>query len=198
MTGIKSSALRMGSRTRLQAASLRISIMSGAQVLAPGIGCRTSHASSLRVRALGSDAMESLMPTAALTTMVPLIKISVIMLTGPMAAPIRIPLNQMVPVAGMGPIPGVPLGSIPVGRPDDIGGSISIIRGPAIPRAEKAVQHAIHEPITVVIDPRGVGADPGGRVKVLGRGPVGLGIRRSIHGAGGAAGQQKHHYHKKT
>jgi hypothetical protein len=114
--------------------------------------------------------MESLIPTLTLATMVLIIKILAITLPMLMFAPIGIPLRKILPVIRIALIPGIPPGSIPVIRSDDIGGSIGVIRGPSIVIAEKVIEDPIQKPITVVIDPRCIRPNPRCRVRILGRG----------------------------
>ena len=83
------------------------------------------------------------MPTSALAMVVLLIKFPVIMATIFVAAPIGIMSLETFPVVRISLIPVIPLRSVPGIGPDDIGGSIGVIRGPAVPGAEKVIQHAI-------------------------------------------------------
>jgi hypothetical protein len=87
--------------------------------------------------------MESLMPTFPLAAMVFIIKILVISLTHPMSAPIGILLFESPPVMRIALIPRIPLRRIPDIRSDNIGGRISVIRGPAILIAEELLQDSI-------------------------------------------------------
>ena len=87
--------------------------------------------------------MESLIPTSPLAAMVLIIKILVIMLTNVMSAPIGILLFKSLPVMRIALIPRIPLRRIPVIGSDNIGGRISVIRGPAILIAEELIQYSI-------------------------------------------------------
>ena len=90
-----------------------------------------------------TDAMESLIPTSPLAAMVFIIKILVITLTNAMSAPIGILLFKSPPVMRIALIPHIPLRRIPVIGSDNIGGRISVIRGPAILIAEELMQYSI-------------------------------------------------------
>ena len=87
--------------------------------------------------------MGSLLPAFPLAAMVFIIKILVICLADAMSAPIGILLFKIPPVLRIALIPRIPLGRIPVIGSDDIGGRISVIRGPAILIAEKMLQYSI-------------------------------------------------------
>jgi hypothetical protein len=87
-----------------------------------------------------TDALESLMPTSPLAAMVLIIKILVITLADAMSAPIGILLFKTLPVVRVSLIPRIPLRRIPVIGPDNIGGRISVIRGPSILIAEELIQ----------------------------------------------------------
>ena len=136
--------------------------------------------------------MEAFMPTPALAVMVLFIKTPAIALTFPVAGPIGIGPVKITPVPGMGLVPGVPPRGIPVMRPGNIGGGISVIWGPAVTRAEKVIEDAIQKPVSVVVDPRGIGPDPGGGVNILGRGwiVITLSMPGRRHGDDRAAAQQ--------
>ena len=112
-----------------------------------GLNARTTRGSrTTNARTRGSrrtDAMESLMPTFPLATMVFIIKILVITLTNAMSAPIGILLFKILPVMRIALIPRIPLRRIPVIGSDNIGGRISVIRGPAILIAEELLQYSI-------------------------------------------------------
>ena len=86
--------------------------------------------------------MESLIPTFPLATMVLIIKILVILLTNAMSAPIGVLLFKSPPVLRIALVPRIPLRRIPIIGSDDIGGRISVIRGPAILIAEKMLQYS--------------------------------------------------------
>jgi hypothetical protein len=86
---------------------------------------------------------ESSMPTFPLAMMVLIIEILVITLTNAMSAPIRVLLFQSLPVMRMVLIPRMPMRGIPYLGSDDIGGRISVIRGPAILIAEKLIQQSV-------------------------------------------------------
>jgi hypothetical protein len=83
------------------------------------------------------------MPSSALASMVLVIEILVIMVTGAVTAPIRIPLFKILPVMRIALIPRIPLRRIPDLGSDNIGGRISVIRGPAILIAEVLIQQSI-------------------------------------------------------
>jgi hypothetical protein len=83
------------------------------------------------------------MPASALASMILVIKILVIMVTGAVAAPIGIPLLKILPVMRIALIPRIPLRRIPDLGSDNIGGRISVIRGPAILIAEVLIQQSI-------------------------------------------------------
>jgi hypothetical protein len=87
--------------------------------------------------------MESLIPTSPLAAMVLIIKFLVITLTNAMSAPIGIPLFKILPVMRIALIPRIPLRRIPVIGPDNIGGRVRVIRGPAILFAEELLQYSI-------------------------------------------------------
>ena len=120
--------------------------------------------------------MKSFMPTFALAVMVPVIKIFVIAVTILVTAPIGILAMKIIPVIRMFLIPGVPPRSVPVIRPGNISRSVSVIRGPPIFRAEKVIQDAMREPITVVKDPRGISPHPRCRDGMNGRRGIDLSI----------------------
>ena len=90
-----------------------------------------------------TDALESLMPTFPLAAMVLIIKILVITLTNVMSAPIGILLFKIPPVMRIALIPRIPLRRIPVIGSDNIGGRISVIRGPPVLIAEELMQYSI-------------------------------------------------------
>jgi len=90
-----------------------------------------------------TNAMEALMPTFALAMMVAIIKILVITLAGFVSGPIGILSLEILPVVRVSLIPRTPLRRIPVVRPDNIGGRIGVIRGPAILSAEEIMQYSI-------------------------------------------------------
>ena len=87
--------------------------------------------------------VEPFMPPAPLAAMVLVIKILVITLTIMVAAPIRISSDKIIPVIGMGLIPGIPPRRIPVSRSHNIDRRISVIRSPSIPGPEIVKQHPI-------------------------------------------------------
>jgi hypothetical protein len=87
--------------------------------------------------------LESLVPTCPLATMVLIIKILVIMLADAMSAPIGILLFKSFVVIRVLLIPRMPVGRIPDLGSDNIGGGISVIRGPAILIAEKLIHYSI-------------------------------------------------------
>ena len=87
--------------------------------------------------------MESLIPTFPLAAMVFIIKILVISLTNAMSAPIGVLLFKTLPVMRIVLIPRIPLRRIPVIGSDNIGGRVSVIRGPAILIAEEMLQYSI-------------------------------------------------------
>ncbi|MGA2402078.1 MAG: hypothetical protein ABSG91_10260 [Syntrophobacteraceae bacterium] len=126
-------------------------------------GCRLSRPGFASFGAGWSSvaALESFLPPTALAMMVLLKKFLIIMLTLPVFAPIRILPLKTLPVLRLSVIPRHPSRSIPGFGSDDIGGSISVIWGPTVFRAEKIVQDAIQKPVTVVIDPRRIRPHPG-------------------------------------
>jgi len=83
------------------------------------------------------------MPAWALAPMVLIIKNLVITVTVSVFAPVRIVAMKIHPVMGVFLVPHIPPGRIPLIRSDDIGGSISVIGGPAILRAKKVMQNSI-------------------------------------------------------
>jgi hypothetical protein len=87
--------------------------------------------------------MVPFMPPGAIAMMVFLIEPPVITVTPVVIAPIGVGSMEIVPIIGTSRIPGVPLGGIPGRGSDDIGGSIGVIRGPAISGAEKVVEDAV-------------------------------------------------------
>ena len=123
------------------------------------------------------------MPTSSLTIMVINIKSLVIMVTNFMAAPIGILAVKIIPVYRMLPVPDVPPRGIPGRRPDHIDAGISVIRGPSIFGAEKVMQDAIQEPITVIKDPRRIRPHRRGQGRTQGRGGIDLSLRKSRDGA---------------
>ena len=151
----------------------------------------------------GTNAVESLIPSFTLATMVSIIKILVIMLTRLVCAPIGILSLKILPVMRILLIPRIPPWRIPVSGSNNIGGRISVIRGPSISIAEIVIQHSIQKPITVIKDPWRIGANPGCGVKVLGRGGISLTIRVLTiggwrHWGGRASSQQNCHHKDKT
>ena len=90
-----------------------------------------------------TDALESLMPTFPLAVMVLIIKFLIITLTNAMSAPIGILLFKIPPVMRIALIPRIPLRRIPVMGSDNIGGRISVIRGPPVLFAEELMQYSI-------------------------------------------------------
>ncbi len=106
-------------------------------------------------------AFESFLPPTALAAMVLLIEFPAITLALPVLMPIRIPPPKTLPVLRPHLIPRKPSRTIPGSGSDNIAGSISVIWGPTVFRAEKVVQDAIQKPITVVIDPRRIRPHPG-------------------------------------
>ena len=90
-----------------------------------------------------TNAMEASMPTFPLAMVVAIIEILVITLAGFVPGPIGILSLEILPVNRVALIPRMPLRRIPVVRPDNIGGRISVIRGPAILIAEKIMQYPI-------------------------------------------------------
>jgi hypothetical protein len=78
-----------------------------------------------------------------MAAMVFIIEILVITLAGMMFAPIGVPLFKSPPVMRMLLIPRMPMGRVPDLGPDNIGGRVSVIRGPAILIAEILVQQSI-------------------------------------------------------
>ena len=86
--------------------------------------------------------MISFMPAASLAAMVPFIESPVITVAIAVIGPIGIVLAELVPVPGMSSIPGIPLGRIPGWRPDNVSGSIRVVRSPAA-RAEKVIKNAV-------------------------------------------------------
>jgi hypothetical protein len=115
----------------------------------------------------GMNATESLIPAFTLATMVSIIKILVIMLTGLMFAPIGILPLKILPVMRILLIPGIPPWRIPVIGSYNIGGGISVIGCPSICIAEIVIQHSIQKPITVIKGPWRIGPNPRCRVRVL-------------------------------
>jgi hypothetical protein len=118
-----------------------------------------------------------------------------------MSAPIGIFLFKSLPVMRIALIPGMVMRRIPVTGSDNIGGRISVIRGPAILIAEVLIQQSVQKPITLVIGPRRICPNPRGCINVLGRGRIVIAsisltasitliIRWGIRRAGGASGQQ--------
>ena len=135
------------------------------------------------------------MPTSALAMMVLIIKILIVMAACVVSAPIGIISVEIFPVVRMSLIPDIPILTVPLTGPDDVGGSIGIIRGPPVSGAEKVVEDSIQKPVAIVIDPRRIGPNPGVRVRILGWGwiavgRIALGIRRGCDGADRAANQQ--------
>jgi len=112
--------------------------------------------------------MESFMPTFPLAAMVLIIKILVVMLTDAMSAPMGILLFKSLPVMRIALIPRIPLRRIPGLGSDNIGGRVSVIRGPAILIAEILMHYSIQKPITLVKGPRRIIPDPRVRVRILG------------------------------
>ena len=90
-----------------------------------------------------TNPMEALMPTFPLAMMVAIIEILVITLAGFVSGPMGILPLEILPVNRVALIPRMPLRRIPVVRPDNIGGRIGVIRGPAILSAEKIMQYSI-------------------------------------------------------
>ena len=113
-----------------------------------------------------------MMPTSPVAPMVLIIKILVIMLTNAMSAPIGVLLIKILPVMRIALIPRIPLRRIPVIGSGNIGGRISVIRGPPILIAEKIMQYSIQKPITLVKGPRRIIPDPRVGVRILGRGCI--------------------------
>jgi hypothetical protein len=118
----------------------------GAVASIPQNGLRGRNATTRRMNAIPrslrrTDAMESLVPTCTLAAMVPVIKILVIMLAGLVSAPIGILALKILPVMRMSLIPLMPPRFIPGNGSDNIGGWISVIRGPSMLRPEKIIQH---------------------------------------------------------
>jgi hypothetical protein len=107
-----------------------------------------------------------------MTTMMPIVKILVVKLPVAMGAPIGIPLSKIPPIMRILLIPGLPTGRIPVRGSDNIGGSIGIIRGPAILIAVKIIQHTIVKPIALVINPRRIGPHPRRHARSRSRGSI--------------------------
>ena len=105
-------------------------------------------------RARRTAPLEAFLPTIALATMVLIVKILVIMSTITVVAPVGILLMKGLPVMRILLIPRIPLRLIPLIGPDNIGGRISVIRGPAILIAEELIEYSIQKPVTLVIDPR--------------------------------------------
>ncbi len=128
------------------------------------------------------------MPTAALAMVIPVIEILAIMTAYLVVAPMRVAVLEILPVNRMSVIPPFPFRTIPVAGSDDIGFGIGVIRGPSISRAKKVMQDAIQEPITVVIDPRGIGASPRRRYGSRGRIELRLGKPRHRPDRAGAQG----------
>ncbi len=102
-----------------------------------------SGSPSLRLGSFNGATRESLLPSFAVATMVPIIKILVIPLTITVAAPIGIPLSKSLPVLRTLLIPRIPLRRIPIIGSYNIDRRISVIRGPSISIAIKIIQHAI-------------------------------------------------------
>ena len=116
------------------------------------------------------------MPTLALAMMVLIIKFLIVTATMVVSVPIGITSVEIFPVVRMSLIPDIPFGSVPVSGPDDIGGSVGIIRGPPVSGAEKVVQDSIQKPVAVVIDPGRIGPNPRGRVRILGWGWIAVAL----------------------
>ena len=148
----------------------------------------------------GMNAMEAAMPTFALAMMVAIIEILFITLAGSMSGPIRVLSLEILPVMRVVLIPRMPLRRVPVCRPDNTGGRIGVIRGPAILSAVKIMQDAIQEPITLVKDPGRIRPHPRRGVNILGRGRVAraIGLSRGRHGAQRPPGQKNCQCHDET
>jgi hypothetical protein len=101
------------------------------------------------------------MPTAALAMMVLIIKFLIVMAALLVSAPIGIIPVEIFPVVRMSLIPGIPILTVPLTGPDDVGGSVGIIRGPPVSGAEKVMEDSIQKPVAVVIDPRRIRPHPG-------------------------------------
>src|SRR5208337_1197410 len=121
------------------------------------------------------------MPTAALARMIPVIELLVIMTAYLVFTPMRVAVLEISPVSRMGVIPPFPSWTIPVAGSDDIGFRIGVIRAPSIFWAKEVIQDAIQEPITVVIDPRGIGANPRRRYDMHRRGRIDLRLGKPRH-----------------
>ncbi len=135
--------------------------------------------------------MPAMMPTAAMPMMVVLIETLVVMVADLVIAPIGVTAMKILVVTWMGAIPVMPFRPIPVTGSDDVGLGIRIIRGPAISGAEKVLQDPILEPVTVVVDPWGVGTYPRGRGRPRRRRWIILGIGRPGQGCEGPRGQHE-------
>jgi hypothetical protein len=116
------------------------------------------------------------------------------------SAPIGVSVMKIVPVPGMGPIPGIPFRSIPDVGSDDIGGGIRVIGGPAILGAVKVLQDAVQEPVTPVINPGRIGPDPWGGIDIGGWGwiTINLGRRGCRRGCQGPYSQQNRDHQRNT
>jgi len=177
LAGPRSPALRLGPLARYWPAFLiglplgRIGLMirTGSPPL------RRRHLPRVLLPSLGRGTaahapLGPLLPPAALAVMVLVIKILVIPLARIVAAPVGIPLREVLDILRVLLIPGVPIRPVPVSRPDDVGNGINVIRSPAVSIPVKIIQHAVEKPIALVIDPRRIGPRPRGRVTILRRG----------------------------
>jgi hypothetical protein len=131
-------------------------------------------------------------PTSALAMIMLIIKPLIVTAALVVAAVIGIIVVEIFPVVGVSLIPGIPIRTVPLTGPDDIGGSVGIIWGPPVLGAEKVVQHPIQKPVAIVIDPGRIRSHPWSSVGILGWGwiAVALSISRGCDDADRAANQQ--------
>jgi len=143
---------------------------------------------------LGTNAMGSLVPTSPLATMVPIIKILVIVLTNLVSAPFRMLSLKIIPVLRMSLIPRIPPRRIPVIGSYNIDLRICVIRGKSNSRAEKVLQDSIQKPITFVKGPGRIIPNIRCHGNILGRVLIVIALsgRRSRHRADRASSQQNY------